>query len=132
MSNYVDEEHWPNNWILQWTKQLDCASYSFRLMLESIFPNRFLLIDSCTSLCRESLPKRDWKCLYWMKQIVCIETTNVVYRDVFGTFKRSFLMTQVGMSFFFSFNLHFNIYFLFGYELVVATCNYSNSCVNKE
>jgi hypothetical protein len=56
----------------------------------------------------------------------------------FGTFNRLFLMTQVGMSFFFSFKLRRNIYIyiyiyiLFGYELVVATCNHSNSCVKKE
>ena len=50
----------------------------------------------------------------------------------FGMFNLSFLRTQVGMSFFFSFKLRCNIYFLFGYELVVSTCNHSNSCVKKE
>ena len=34
---------------------------------------------------------------------VCIETINGVYRDFFGTFNRSFLMTQLGMNFFFLF-----------------------------
>jgi len=133
MSSYVDEEHWPNNWIVQWTKQLDCASYSLRLMLESIFPNRFLLMNSCTSLCRESLPKRDWKCLYWMKKIVCVLRPLMLCTVIFfETFNRSFLMAQVGMSFFSLLNFVVILYFLFGYELVVATCNHSNSCVKKE
>ena len=69
--------------------------------LESIFPNRFLLMNNCTSLCRESLPKRDWKCLYWMKKIACVLRPPMLCTVMFfRTFNRSFLMMQVSMSFF--------------------------------